>query len=91
MRNTIKIEYFKTPFGELILGSVKNKLCLCDWRYRKMRTSIDNRLKTGLNADFIEESSNIVTETQTQLTQYFNGERTEFNILAIKIFQFEID
>ncbi len=80
MRNTIKIEYFKTPFGELILGSVKNKLCLCDWRYRKMRTSIDNRLKTGFIADFIEESSSIVTETQTQLTQYFNGERTEFNI-----------
>lgn len=85
MRNAIKIEYFKTPFGELILGSVKNKLCLCDWRYRKMRTSIDNRLKTGINADFTEGSSNIVTETQTQLTQYFNGERTEFNIPLLLI------
>lgn len=85
MENEIKIEYFKTLLGELILGSFNNKLCLCDWRYRKMRTSIDKRLKTGLNADFTEESSNIVKETKTQLTQYFNGKRTKFDIPLLLI------
>lgn len=85
MLRFIKIEYFKTPFGELILGSFNNELCLCDWRYRKMRPSIDKRLKIGLNADYTLESSEIISETRAQLTQYFNGERTEFSILLLLI------
>ncbi len=39
---------FKSPFGELVLGSVDEKLCLCDWRHRKMRQAIDNRLLKGI-------------------------------------------
>jgi len=76
----IKIEYFKTPYGELILGSYEERLCLCDWRYRKMRVSIDNRIKAGLKDDYREESSDVIKETIVQFNQYFDGERTEFNI-----------
>jgi len=80
MTSKIKIQYFKLPVGELILGSYKNKLCLADWRYRKMRTSIDNRLKKGLQANFIEETSEIIEKTKTQLTEYFNNNRSSFEI-----------
>ncbi len=80
MSNEIKIEYYKTPFGELIIGSFEDKLCLCDWRYRKMRSSIDKRIKTGLGIDFTEGSSKINEETKTQLNQYFNSEKTGFDI-----------
>ncbi len=80
MVSYIKIQYFKTPFGELILGSYQEKLCLADWRYRKMRTSIDNRLKKGLNSEFKEESSEIIEKSKLQLTEYFNQERTNFDI-----------
>lgn len=76
----IKIQYFKTPVGELILGSYKEQLCLADWRYRKMRTTIDNRLKKGLDADFIEETSNIIDKTKQQLNEYFKLERTNFQL-----------
>ncbi|MDA3906533.1 MAG: hypothetical protein PF484_10705 [Bacteroidales bacterium] len=69
MQNEIKIEYFKTPYGELILGSFENKLCIADWRYRKMRTAIDNRIQKGLRADFIDGSSGIMDETKVQLNQ----------------------
>ena len=80
MQNLIKTEYYSSPIGELILGSFNDKLCLCDWRYRKMRSSIDSRLKTGMNAIFIEERSNIVTETITQLKNYFKGKKPKFDI-----------
>lgn len=80
MQNNIEIEYFKTPFGELILGSFKQQLCLADWRYRKMRDSIDHRIKVGLSATFTDGSSKLIEETKTQLSQYFRGERTEFDI-----------
>jgi len=78
--NKIKIQYFKIPYGELIIGSFEEKLCLCDWRYRKMRESIDKRIKTGLDANFSEETSDVVEKTKIQLAEYFNEERKEFDI-----------
>lgn len=80
MNLCIKIQYYKTPVGELILGSFNNKLCLADWRYRKMRTTIDNRIKKGLKAEFIEETSPIIEKTKIQLNEYFKKERSKFDI-----------
>ncbi len=80
MQNKIKIQYYKSPVGELILGSFNEKLCLADWRYRKMRSTIDTRIKKGLNAEFIEESSTTIKKTIDQLNDYFNQKRTIFNI-----------
>tara|TARA_Y100000031_G_scaffold156283_1_gene210231 strand:- start:5163 stop:5696 length:534 start_codon:yes stop_codon:yes gene_type:complete len=85
VQNLIKTEYYSSPIGELILGSFNDKLCLCDWRYRKKRTSIDSRLKNRTNADYIEQSSNIITETIAQLTQYFKGNKIKFNIPLLLI------
>ncbi len=85
MENKIKIQYYKTPYGELILGSFNEQLCLCDWRYRKMRTAIDSRIKKELNADFIVENSIVIEETKIQLSEYFNKERSLFNISLLLI------
>jgi methylated-DNA-[protein]-cysteine S-methyltransferase len=80
MEKEISIEYFKTPFGELIIGSIDEKLCLCDWRYRKKREAIDKRLKTRLGAHFKLENSDIIEKTKIQLNEYFQGKREVFNI-----------
>ncbi|MCU4156291.1 methylated-DNA--[protein]-cysteine S-methyltransferase [Carboxylicivirga sp. A043] len=76
----ISIQYYKSPLGELILGAYKEQLCLCDWRYRKMRQSIDSRITKGLNADYKKESSVIIDQAIQQLEDYFNGERTTFDL-----------
>ncbi|MCK4981194.1 MAG: methylated-DNA--[protein]-cysteine S-methyltransferase, partial [Candidatus Delongbacteria bacterium] len=78
--NTIHIKYNKTPVGELILGSFDGKLCLADWRYRKMRSTIDKRIKAGLNADYIEDSSDVIERAISQFEEYFRNERKEFDI-----------
>jgi len=80
MANTIQTQYFDTPFGELILGSFENELCLADWRYRKMRNAIDKRIMSGLSAAYVKETSEVIEKTKIQLDQYFHGERSEFNI-----------
>lgn len=85
MQNIIKTGYLKTPIGELILGSYNERLCLCDWRFRKMRVSIDTRLRNGINAEYREQSSNIITEARAQLTQYFKGNKTRFDIPLLLI------
>ena len=79
-KNQIKIVYYKSPIGEMLLGSYENKLCIADWRYRKMRTTIDNRIQKGLKAEYVEEPSEVVTQTIKQMEEYFNLERKEFSI-----------
>ncbi|MFB0959682.1 MAG: methylated-DNA--[protein]-cysteine S-methyltransferase [Flavobacteriales bacterium] len=78
--NQISIKSWKSPVGELILGSIDDKLCLCDWKYRKLRDKVDTRLKEALNANYIEKESPIVLQTITQLEEYFEGNRKTFDI-----------
>lgn len=80
MEENIQISYFKTPFGELILGTFDGKLCLCDWRYRKMREQVDLRIRNYLKSDFIYQKNGLIQETKKQLEEYFKGIRTEFNL-----------
>jgi len=83
--NKIFIQYYKSPIGEMLLGSYKEKLCIADWRYRKMRTMIDNRIQKGLKAEYVEESSEVITETIKQMEEYFNLERQEFTISLLLV------
>ncbi|NJO89691.1 MAG: methylated-DNA--[protein]-cysteine S-methyltransferase, partial [Chloroflexia bacterium] len=80
MQGKICIQHYKSPVGELILGSYNEKLCIADWRYRKMRAEIDSRIQNGLKTEYVEENSSIIQVAINQLTEYFNGERKEFNI-----------
>ena len=76
----INIQHYKTSYGELVLGSLGEKLCLCDWRFRKMRNTIDYRIKKDLQAIFIEEDSDILKNARQQLDEYFNSKRKNFDI-----------
>ncbi len=76
----IQIQYYKTPVGELILGSFEEELCLCDWKYRKMRPAIDKRIKTALKTDYEIGTSKVIKETIEQLEAYFKEKRTTFSI-----------
>ncbi len=67
------------------MGSFDGKLCLLDFRYRKMRKTVDNRIKKGLNAEFIEQDDEILKKTKEQLDQYLNGGRKEFHIPLLMI------
>lgn len=83
--NQINIQYFKTKIGELLLGSYENKLCLLDYRYRRMRTTVDNRIKKSLNANYLEKDNNLLKETRIQLDEFLSGERKAFDIPILTI------
>lgn len=76
----IDILPFSTPFGELVLGSHEGALCLCDWRYRRMREAVDERIRNGLRATFQEGSSPVIEAAIAQLNAYFTGERRTFEV-----------
>ncbi|CED57353.1 putative uncharacterized protein [Aliivibrio wodanis] len=78
--NQINIQHFKHPYAEFVLGSYDGKLCLCDFLYRKMRSTVDDRIKRSLNAEFVERNDDVLESTKTQLEEYFLGERSVFDI-----------
>jgi methylated-DNA-[protein]-cysteine S-methyltransferase len=84
MKN-IYIQYYKTKIGELILGSFEDKLCMLDFRYRRMRSTVDKRIKAGLNAEFIEKNDEILETTKKQLDEYLSGKRKDFDIPIVMV------
>ena len=93
--NQINIQYYKTKIGELIIGSIDNKLCLLDYRYRRMRQAVDKRLrmrqavdkrlKNGFDAEFIEKDNEILKKIRTQIDEFLIGARKEFDIPIVTI------
>jgi methylated-DNA-[protein]-cysteine S-methyltransferase len=66
--------------GELIIGTYEQKLCLCDWHYRKMRPTIDGRIQKFLNATYKENSSPLADTVMTQINEYLEQKRTIFEL-----------
>ena len=71
--------------GELTAGSFENKLCMLDWKYRRMRTSIDNRIQNGLKSEFVEKNDDVIENTKHQLDEYFKGTRSKFDIPLLMV------
>ncbi len=80
MKNFINVSYYKTKIGEMIIGSYDDELVILDYRYRKMRNTVDNRIKKYLMADFIENEDEIIKKTKKQVDEYLKGIRKEFDI-----------
>jgi methylated-DNA-[protein]-cysteine S-methyltransferase len=83
--NQINIQYYKTKIGELILGSFDGRLCLLDFRYRRIRATVDNRIKKGLGAVFVEKNDDVLLKARVQLDEYLNGDRTSFDIPVLMV------
>lgn len=77
---TILYTYYNSPCGDIIIGSIDDELCLCDWANRKNRETIDRRMRRILKADMQQGTSPIIERTILQLNEYFSGERKFFDI-----------
>lgn len=61
-------------------GSIGGEICLCDWKHRKMRQSIDRRIQREFSAAYEEGDSSILDELERQFTEYFSGQRKMFEL-----------
>lgn len=69
-----------SPCGVLMLGSLGNRLCMCDWQAAKRRRRIGGRLERLLNAGFREQTSGVIQAAAAQLDEYFAGKRKVFDV-----------
>ncbi|PSF11793.1 cysteine methyltransferase [Marinobacter fuscus] len=78
--SSIHIGCFTTPWGEMLLGSYEQQLCLCDWRGRAKRQAVDARLMKGLGASYVEQEDDLLNRARQQLNEYFAGQRRTFDL-----------
>lgn len=78
--NSIHIQYYNSPCGEIVLASMGNELCLCDWNKMPCAERNKHRLAKYMNAEFKAETSYVLEQTKKQLDEYFTGTRKAFDI-----------
>ena len=78
--NSIHIQYYNSPCGEIVLASMGNELCLCDWNEMPCAERNKHRLVKYMNAVFRVETSYVLEQTKKQLDEYFSGTRKAFDI-----------
>ena len=76
----VNIQYYNSPCGEIILASVGDELCLCDWNEMPCAERNKLRLLRYIKAELKIETSSILEQTKKQLDEYFTGNRKTFDI-----------
>jgi len=77
---TIAIQRFRTPVGDMLLGSTDDKLCLCDWVVEPHRELMDRRISRYFNVGCREATSDVIECAIGEIGEYFGGVRREFSI-----------
>ena len=80
MKQIVNIQYYDSPCGEIILASIGDELCLCDWYEKPCAERNKRRLVRYLNAEFVSATSLILEQTKRELDEYFAGKRKAFDI-----------
>ena len=80
MEQKVNIQYYDSPCGKIILASIGDKLCLCDWAEHPCAERNKRRLSRYLKAEFITSTTPVLEQTQLELDEYFAGSRHEFTI-----------
>lgn len=81
--NIIQIRHLDTPAGRMIIGTISDKLCLCDWDIETRRGTIDRRIQRNLNARYEEGNSAALNHVIKELNEYFAGNRKIFDIQIV--------
>ncbi|MBP3438063.1 MAG: methylated-DNA--[protein]-cysteine S-methyltransferase [Sutterella sp.] len=80
MTESVLVTSFRVPSGTLLLGSLGSELVLCDWAGGWHRGTTDARMKRLLRLPFREGSSPVIESARSQLGEYFDGSRRQFDL-----------
>lgn len=74
----VRLQRYASPCGDLILGELDGRLCLCDWDVRRDAPAVRRRLQRRLGAGFVEADAELLRLAARQLDEYFAGRRRSF-------------
>jgi len=72
-----------TPVGPMIAGATEEGICLLEFTDRRMLETQLKRIGKALDCVFVPEAHDRTWELETQLADWFAGDRTEFDVPLI--------
>ncbi len=75
----INIQHCASPYGEILLGSFGDRLCLCSLRAGARHERTMQRVRLSLQAAYFEGPSATTIMAAKELEEYFAGRRSRFN------------
>lgn len=82
----IQTRIYHSPCGDLMLGALGDRLCLCDWEIPdSQRPAVRRRLKRLLGAEMRQGENPVLDKAAAQLDEYFAGTRREFTIPLLPV------
>lgn len=73
-------KWLKTPLGNMMAAATDEGICLFEFEYRRMMSSIQKRIETGLGETLTEGEHPFIDELEKQMNEYFAGTRRDFNL-----------
>jgi len=84
-RDAVLLDWIPSPVGPLIAGATSGAVCLLEFSDRRMLEAQLAMLKRRFGAYLLPGSNRWLDELRRQLTEYFAGERRQFDLpLALK-------
>ncbi len=83
--NPINIQHYKSPVGELVLGSYEQQLCLCDWSHKASSESAQQSLAKRLDSTLLLQKDTTIEAAIEQLEQYFSNDKKVFDIKLLTL------
>ncbi|MDE6310068.1 MAG: methylated-DNA--[protein]-cysteine S-methyltransferase [Muribaculaceae bacterium] len=78
--NIATILTFESPVGPLLLGEAGGQVCLCDWIKSKNHDAKVKNIAHRLQVSLHKGSNPTLLMATEQLQEYFEGQRTEFDL-----------
>lgn len=79
-KRIIVTKHYDSPCGAIILGTLDDNLCICDWLNGTNHDSVTSRLKRILKAEFAEGTSEVIEKAEKQLDEFFAKKRRDFDV-----------
>ncbi len=79
-KDLVRFSRVLTPLGPMLAGANDQGICLLEFTDRRMLETQLARLKKSLKSELLPGQSPHFDNLQTQLEEYFNGKRREFDL-----------
>ncbi|MHA2170719.1 MAG: methylated-DNA--[protein]-cysteine S-methyltransferase [Candidatus Kariarchaeaceae archaeon] len=80
MKKKIIWKFLETPLGKMIAGVSEKGCCLLEFEDRRSLPAILRNLQAKHQAELVEGESPIIDQIETEINEYFIGQRVGFDI-----------
>lgn len=85
MDDMLRTETYMSPCGGLLLGSIGDALCMCDWIVEGRTSRTVRRIGKVVKSEMTGEGSDVTAYAARQLDEFFEGRRTRFDIPLLMV------